>query len=113
MILPSLTDPCPAVNSERANVGRRTFVAAKRKTNGSSGPEDDKAAFVLLKKAASLGCVEAHEWLGYVYDYGYGTRRNRRLAFKHYMTAAKAGNANAEYHVGVFYHEGISVRKNY
>lgn len=92
--------------------GTKTFLAAKLKFNESTGPQDDKAGFALLKKAASMGCIRAHEWLGYVYDYGYGTRPNRRHAFKHYMTAAKAGNANAEYHVGVFYHEGISARKN-
>jgi len=87
--------------------GRQTFLAAKRRFNQSSGPADDKAGFALLKRAASAGYIRAHEWLGYVYDYGYGTRPNRRLAFKHYLIAAKAGNVNAEYHVGVFHREGI------
>ena len=93
--------------------GRLIFLAAKRRFNQSSGPADDKAGFALPKKAASASYIRAHEWLGYVYDYGYGTRPNRHLAFEHCLIAAKAGNANAEYHVGVFYHEGISVRKNY
>src|ERR1700676_853415 len=113
MILLRLTNPRSSVNCKQASLGRRTFFAAKRKFTESTGPDDDKAGFAILKKAAALGCVRAHEWLGYVYDYGYGTRPNRRLAFKHYSIAAEAGNANAEYHVGVFYHEGIAVRKNY
>lgn len=102
-----------ATSNGHAGLGRRTFVAAKRKFNESLGAEDDKAGFALLKQAAAMSCIEAHEWLGYVYDYGYGTRPNRRLAFKHYMIAAEAGKGNAEYHIGVFYHEGISVCKNY
>jgi uncharacterized protein len=44
---------------------------------------------------------------------GWGVRSNRRRALEHYRTAANAGNPNAEYHVGVFYHDGIAVRKNY
>jgi len=78
------------MSNGHTRLGRRTFLEARRKFNESSGPEDDKAGFALLKKSASLGCIEAHEWLGYVYDYGYGTRRNRNLAFKHYMTAARS-----------------------
>jgi uncharacterized protein len=89
-----------------------TFAAARKKYNESLSTEDYRAGFALLRKAAELGSVRAHEWLGYVYDYGYGTRTNRSLAFKHYLVAAEAGNANAEYHIGVFYHEGIAVRKN-
>lgn len=81
--------PVLSVHSKHANLGRRAFVEARRRFNESSGPEDNKAGFALLKKAATLGCVKAHEWLGYVYDYGYGTRPNRRLAFRHYMTAAE------------------------
>src|ERR1700751_4519427 len=101
------------MSNGHTRLGRRTFLEARRKFNEISVPDDYKAGFALLKKSSSLSCIEAHEWLGYVYDYGYGTRRNRNLAFKHYMTAAEAGNANAEYHVGVFYYEGVSVRKNY
>ena len=98
----------------RQNLVGRLSAAAKRKFSESCWAKTmRKLGAASLQKAATLGCVGAHEWLGYVYDYGFGTRPNRRLSMKHYMTAAEAGNANAEYHVGVFYHEGIAVRKNY
>ena len=47
-----------------------------------------------------------------MYDYGLGTKPNRRRAFEHYLTAAKAGDANSEYHVGIFYFRGVGVRRN-
>jgi TPR repeat protein len=48
-----------------------------------------------------------------VYDYGLGTRPNRRLAFTHYKIAADARRPNAEYHVGVFYYDGRAVPRDY
>jgi TPR repeat protein len=58
------------MSNGHTRLGRHTFLEAKCKFNESSGPDDDKAAFAILKKSASLGYTEAHEWLGYVYDYG-------------------------------------------
>jgi hypothetical protein len=60
-----------------------------------------------------LGHTGAHEWLGAMYDYGLGTRPNRRVALAHYKIAADARRPNAEYHVGVFYLEGRGVPKDY
>ena len=56
--------------------------------------------------------MEARSWRGAVYDYGLGTRPNRRLAFENYLQAAKAGDTNGEYHVSVFYSEDRGVRKS-
>ena len=49
-----------------------------------------------------MGSVGAHEWLGAMYDYGAGTKPDRRKAFQHYMIAAKQADANSEYHIGIF-----------
>ncbi len=73
---------------------------------------DYPAGFKLLRKSAALGSIKAHEWLGAVYDYGLGTRANRRKAFEHYLIAANAGNANAQYHIGIFLSEGRGVKRD-
>lgn len=91
---------------------RSLFSEAKKFFNSGRGIDDFRSGFKLLQRAAALGNVGAHAWLGAVYEYGLGTRPNRRLAFKHYSFAAAAGNPNAEYHVAVFYHEGMGVPKD-
>src|ERR1700687_903480 len=98
----------------RGNPSSRSLLAeGQRKVNWANGVQDYKTGLVLLKQAAALGQMTAHEWLGAMYDYGLGVRKNGRLAFKHYRTAATAGHPNAEYHVGVFYLEGVGVRQDY
>src|ERR1700734_2211942 len=91
----------------------QALCSGRNRLNTGSGASDYKAAIELLKQASILGHVEAQAWPGAVYDYGLGTKQNRRVALKHYQIAADAGNANAQYHVGVFYHDGTGVRRNY
>jgi hypothetical protein len=66
----------------------------------------------LLKQAAALNHIGAYGWLGAAFDYGLGTRANRRRAFQCYLRAAKEAEPNSEYHVGIFYMAGRGVRKN-
>ncbi len=98
----------------RVNCSSRSlFSEGKRKVNWPGSVQDYKTGLTLLKQAATLGQVGAHEWLGAIYDYGLGTRKNGRLALKHYRIAAEARQPNAEYHVGVFYYKGVGVSKDY
>lgn len=92
---------------------RKIFTEGRRLVNFPAGAGDYKAGFALIKQASLLGEVQAHEWLGAIYDYGLGVRKNGRLALKHYRIAAAARAPNSEYHVGVFYYEGVGVRPNY
>src|SRR5271166_5848129 len=87
----------------RPNAGR-LFAEGSKLLNLGSGVKDHRRGVELLKQAAKFGYVDANIWLGFAYDYGLGTRQNRRVALKHYQTAAEAGDANAQYHVGVFFH---------
>ena len=105
------TSPSSVVTSTSS--ARGLFARAKRVYNFANGAEDLRSGFELLRQAAELGHAGAHEWLGYVYDYGMGTRPNRRHAPEHYKIAAYAGRANAEYHVGIFYHMGRGVARDY
>lgn len=100
------------MNSQRESP-ERIFRRAKKFFGKNCGPEDYRTGYQLFKRAAALGYPRAHEGLGFVYDYGLGTRPNRRLAFEHYKAAAAARIPNAEYHVGVFYYQGIAVRKDF
>ena len=62
--------------------------------------------FAPLKKAAAMGSVGAHECCQAMFiDYGHGTQISiAGVPPDSYLIAAKVqGNANAEYHVGVFY----------
>jgi TPR repeat protein len=81
----------------------RTLFARAKKLYNCGVREDWPLGLELLKQAAAQGHVGAHEWLGGVYDYGLGTRRNRRLALKHYKTAADAGSPKVEHNVGALY----------
>jgi hypothetical protein len=87
------------------------FKKAKASFGEPRNKERYRTGFGALKMAACLGHVGADEWLGATYDYGLGTRVNRVRAFRHYLRAANKGNANAQYHVGVFYFEGRGVSK--
>ena len=52
-------------------------------------PGESKAGLALLKRTAALGSVEAHVSAATAaYDYGTGSRPNRRLALRHYQIAA-------------------------
>ncbi len=92
---------------------RKLFAEGRKLLNYGSGSSDHKRAIELLEQAAALGHVGARVWLGAAYDYGLGTKRDRRLALKHYRIAANAGDANAQYHVGVFYHDGTGVKRDH
>jgi hypothetical protein len=74
--------------------------------------KDYQRGFKLLKQAAALNHIGAYGWLGAAFDYGLGTRANRRRAFQCYLRAAKEAEPNSEYHVGIFYMAGRGVRKN-
>jgi TPR repeat protein len=102
-----------SLKSDTKNTPARSlFADAKNLYNQGRGVREYSRGFALLKEAAQKGFLQADEWLGFVYHCGVGTRRNLRLAFKHYKIAADAGHPNAEYHVGVFYDQGVGVKKD-
>jgi TPR repeat protein len=91
---------------------RSVYAEAVRLFRPGQSVKEYRSGFALMKSAAAMGYIKAHEWLGAMYDYGLGTRPNRRLSLRHYRIAADAGSPNGEYHVGVFYHDGIAVRRD-
>lgn len=91
--------------------GKRLFKRARLCFVGPPNLRNYELGLERLKEASELGQVAAHAWLGAAYDYGLGARTNRRLAFKHYLTAAQAG-VDSDYNVGVCYLGGVGVGKN-
>jgi TPR repeat protein len=112
MISPKSKKTKPAEHSPAGTSGRAIFARAKNLYNMARRSEDYGQGFTLLKEAANLGLPEAHEWLGFVYQFGLGTRSNRRLAFKHYLEAADERHNSAEYQVGLAYYKGMGVAKD-
>jgi hypothetical protein len=54
------------------------FRKAKPSITGTADVKKYRTGLELLKRAATLDHVGAHEWMGAEYDYGLGTRPNRR-----------------------------------
>ena len=71
-----------------------------------------KTAFGLFKKAAELGHVEANDYLGVMYYYGYGIAKDYALAVKYLGYAADRGLAKAQCSLGYMYENGYGVSKN-
>src|SRR5437879_12006871 len=72
----------------------RLFIQATKHFTGTPTIEKQRVGLELLKRAAAMGHIESHVWLGAAYDYGIGMRPNRRRALAHYRVAAEAGNPN-------------------
>src|ERR1700759_2700006 len=100
------------MRKDQTGEARAIYKKAVANFNTGRNAHDHRKGFLLLKEAASLNYVPAHEWLGAAYYYGLGVRPNRQQAFKHDLIAAKAGDATSKYHVGISYLAGRGVRKN-
>ena len=46
------------------------------------------------------------------YKYGHGIKTNMRTAFKWYRLAAERGDADAQFEMGLGYHDGDEIKKN-
>ncbi|NWT41991.1 DELE protein, partial [Rissa tridactyla] len=67
-------------------------------------------AVTLLEQAATAGITEAQAYLGVFYMRGLQPKEKRGL--KYLLLAAKNGDAQSRYHVGVCYEKGLGVQQN-
>lgn len=72
-----------------------------------------KAALSYFSKAADADYSDAQNYLGWMYQNGYGVKRNYVEAVKWYRKAADQGNANAQYNLGFMYEKGYGLPQNY
>ncbi|XP_052540876.1 death ligand signal enhancer [Tympanuchus pallidicinctus] len=67
-------------------------------------------AVTFLEQAAEAGLIEAQAYLGVFYMRGLQPKEKRGL--KYLLLAAKNGDAQSRYHVGVCYEKGLGVQQN-
>ncbi|KYO23804.1 death ligand signal enhancer [Alligator mississippiensis] len=78
---------------------------------GSKAEKADlQKARTLLEQAAAAGLMEAQAYLGVLYMKGMFPAKQKAL--KYLWLAAKNGDSQSRYHVGVCYEEGLGVQKN-
>ena len=65
-----------------------------------------------VKKLAERGNAVAQNWLGFMYEYGYGVKQDYGEALKWYRLSAEQGNDVAQFNLGVMYEYGRGVAKD-
>ena len=75
--------------------------------------KDYKAALKFFTKAGDMGNSNAQNYLGWMYQNGYGAKKNNVEAMKWYRKAAEKGNADAQYNLAFMYEKGYGVTPNY
>ncbi|RIB18082.1 hypothetical protein C2G38_2246003 [Gigaspora rosea] len=80
--------------------------------NGINVNKDEKKAFELFIKAASMGYSTAMNDVGFCYDKGIGVEKDEHKAFFYYQKSADMGNVIGIYNVGICYQDGIGVEKD-
>jgi len=71
------------------------------------------SAYRSFKPLAEQGAAEAQNNLGFLFQNGFGVRRNYNTAIKWYQRAADQGLAEAEHNLGVLNYRGHGVAQNY
>ncbi|MCR4739464.1 MAG: hypothetical protein K5886_04295 [Lachnospiraceae bacterium] len=74
---------------------------------------DKEEAFRHYLGAAKLGDIEAQFIVGYMSEYGEGTKKDVSKAAEWYKKAADAGHRGAQHNLGVFYYSGILGKPDY
>jgi len=92
--------------------GSKLYRAALKLFRAGDEKADWPKAFSMMSEAASLGETLAIEGLACLFDYGVGTREDRREAFRLHKIAAEAGLPNAQFNLAMCYMDGTGTRKN-
>jgi TPR repeat protein len=123
----SLTDQDPALAlslfEKGAKLGSRRCSARaaevkhQREVDYFEGISIEKTsridAFPYFEKSMRSGYLPAHVKIAPYYEYGVGTKKNRKLAFYHYKTAVDIGDKRALFDLGRCYSNGIGTRFNF
>lgn len=81
--------------------------------NGRGVPKDEAGGLVLLDEAAATGLPEAVYAQGETYFFGqFGRSVDMVKAFPIILSAAKAGNRDAQNTLGMMYRDGLGTEKN-
>ena len=116
-ILPNITDKSKAFDlaQKAAELGNTDamFLVGMMYLKGEGTPQVVYKGINLLEKAAELGCTVAMKELGYIYRNGnFEVTADATVAFKWYMKAAEADDAEAMNYVGLMYDNGRGVTQD-
>lgn len=75
--------------------------------------KDYAKAITIFRKLADMGNSVAQDYIGWMYQHGYGVEKNFTEAVKWYRLGAEQGLADAQYDLGDMYYNGYGVEKNY
>lgn len=92
--------------------GSKLYRAALKLFRAGDEKADWPKAFSMMSEAASLGETLAIAALAGFFDYGVGTKQDRREAFRLYKIAAEGGLSDAQFNLAMCYMEGAGTRKN-
>lgn len=87
---------------------------ALRNLNGTNTPLalNDPREFLMLKKVAEKGHVEAQFYVGWGYENGYGVEQSSEEANKWFTMAAEQGHVEAQFFLAARYHKGDGVTQD-
>ncbi len=68
--------------------------------------EEYEEAFARANQLAATGDPEAHDWLGWMYEGGYGVEADLALAIYHYRIAASQNTNHGSWRLGVLIDQG-------
>ncbi len=72
-----------------------------------------KQAFKIYYSLASQNNAEAQFYLGLMYHYGRGTKKDKKLSIKWIQVAAEHGNSDAQFTLALWYFIGIEIKQDY
>jgi len=101
-------------NDETASALLEKFRLGIRYQCGFGVERDEAKGWALIREAAKQGCVGAQFYLGYGYGFGEGgLEQDYGEAAKWYRMAAKNGDAESEYELGLIYYKGQLGKPDY
>lgn len=92
--------------------GSKLYRAALKLFRTGDEKADWPKAFSMMSEAASVGETLAMAALAGFFDYGVGTKPDRREAFRLYKLAAERGLSDAQFNLAMCYMDGAGTRKD-
>ncbi|MDH3639455.1 MAG: SPOR domain-containing protein [Gammaproteobacteria bacterium] len=102
------TDPKPRSKLATHRIPAKNLKARAKGQSAFNGQDYDLAMRV-WKPLAEKGDAEAQYSLGFMYESGWGTKKDYQQAYDWYSKAADQGHSKAQYNLGLLYFRGLGV----
>jgi TonB family protein len=109
-----ITDVNRMLQALTVSTAAAQFELATRLYQGRGAPLNRSESLLWYRQSANAGFAAAQERIGAFLDYGtMGQQRDSKTAMEWYLKAAAQGNHDAENALGVMYHNGREVPRDY